>query len=88
MLDRFEARDRRFVFGCLAVALVCGAVALRYFGRAFPEASIQFTVNRTESAQVATAFLAECGLATAGYKHAATFDFDDETKTFLSASSA
>ena len=83
MLERFGAADRKFVVVCLAVAVVCGAVALRYFGRAFPEASIQFTVNRTESRDVARDWLSAQGLETAGLKHAATFDYDDETKTFL-----
>ena len=83
MLERFGSADRRFILLCLAVALGCGAVALRYFGRAFPEASIQFEVNRGESQEVAGRYLEELGLEIEGAKHAATFDYDDETKTFL-----
>ncbi len=81
--ERFAAGDRRFIYVCLAVGVVCGAIALRYFGRAFPEASIQFAVNRSTSKQVAIDYLAALGLEPAGRKHAATFGYDEETKTFL-----
>jgi Type II CAAX prenyl endopeptidase Rce1-like len=81
--ERFDAGDRKFILVTLAVAVVCGAIALRYFGRAFPEASIQFAVNRSTSRQVAVDYLAELGLDPGGRKHAATFDYDEETKTFL-----
>ena len=83
MRERFTAADRRFVLVCLGVAVVCGAITLRYFGRAFPEASIQFTVNRAQSEAVARGFLTQTGLSPQGYKHAAIFDYDDATKTFL-----
>src|SRR5262245_45556358 len=83
MLERFGPRDRRFILACLLLAGACGAVALRFFGRAFPEASIQFTVNRSESPDVALDFLRQMQLEPAGTKHAATFTFDEEAKTFL-----
>lgn len=83
MLEKFGPRDRRFVIVCAAIAVVSGVIALRYFGRAFPEASIQFAVNRSESAVVAQNFLALHGESTVGYKHATIFDYDDETKTYL-----
>jgi membrane protease YdiL (CAAX protease family) len=83
MLERFDRYDRRFVLVCVAVALVCGGIALRYFHRAFPEAAIQFAVNRSQSDDVARAFLQRIGAHTDGYKHAAIFDYDEPTKTYL-----
>ncbi len=83
MLEKFQARDRRFIVVCLAIAVVCGAIALRYFGRAFPEASIHFAVNRTQSGDVARDFLAKAGESAAGFNHATVFDFDEQTKTYL-----
>src|SRR5262245_43898645 len=83
MLERFDRHDRRFVLVCVAAAIVCGGIALRYFHRAFPEAAIQFTVNRSQSDDVARAFLQRLGDNPDGYKHAAIFDYDEPTKTYL-----
>lgn len=83
MRERFGPGDRRFVLACIGITLACGAVALRYFGRAFPEASIQFAVNRSQSNDVAAAFLAAIGATPTGSKHAVIFHYDDETKTYL-----
>jgi membrane protease YdiL (CAAX protease family) len=83
VLVRFDRRDVRFVAACLVVAIGCGLVAWRWFGRAFPEASIEFAVNRSESQAVALAFLERLDLLPSGHRHAAVFDYDDDTKTFL-----
>jgi hypothetical protein len=83
MRQTFQRGDGRFVAACLVLALLGGVTAARLFERAFPEASIQFTVNRGESAVVARDFLAGIGRDLTGRKHAAVFDFDDETKTYL-----
>lgn len=83
MRDKLEARDLRFVVLCLAVAVGCGIAAWRLFERAFPQASIEFRVNRSESAAVAAQFLDARQLGRAGTKHAAIFDYDDEAKIFL-----
>jgi membrane protease YdiL (CAAX protease family) len=83
MRERLGPGDRRFVLACVGITLACGAVALRYFGRAFPEASIQFTVNRSQSEGVAIGFLAAAGGVPGGAKHAVVFHYDDDTKTYL-----
>jgi len=83
MRERLQRRDWRFVAVCLAVALLCGLVSWRYFTRAFPEASIEFKVNRAQSREVANAFLRQLDYDPAGYDHAAVFDYDDQTKIFL-----
>jgi membrane protease YdiL (CAAX protease family) len=83
MSETLRTRDYRFICLC---ALVCAAslfVGLRYFQRAFPEASIDFRVDRDSSKAVALNFLREQGISTDGYLQASTFRYDDETKVFL-----
>jgi membrane protease YdiL (CAAX protease family) len=65
------------------IAAVSLAIGIKYFSRAFPEAAIQFRVNRDDSAPLAQKFLAERGVTLAGYRHAATFDYDDQAKVYL-----
>jgi len=83
MRERFTRGDAGFVAACLLCALVCGSVAWRGFPRAFPEASIDFQVNRTESAALAGAFLQEQGHDLARSKHASLFAYDETAKIFL-----
>lgn len=83
MREKLGVRDLRFITICVAIAIGCGIVAWLLFERAFPQASIEFQVNRNESGAVATAFLDELQLGTEGTKHAAVFDYDDEAKIFL-----
>jgi membrane protease YdiL (CAAX protease family) len=58
-------------------------VAWRWFGRAFPEASIEFAVNRSESQDVAAEFLRRVDLDPSAWRHAGVFGYDDDTKIFL-----
>jgi membrane protease YdiL (CAAX protease family) len=71
----------------IAIAVIVAAVSLgisvRYFSRAFPEASLDLRVNRDDSARIASKFLAERGLRPDGYRHATIFDYDDDTKIYL-----
>ena len=71
----------------IAVGILVSALSLvigvKYFWRAFPEASIEFRVNRDDSTPVALKFLAERNLSVAGYRHAAVFDYDDSAKVYL-----
>ena len=48
-MERFDRRDRRFLLACLAVIAVGAALTGLLFRRAFPEASIEFRVNRSEA---------------------------------------
>ena len=57
MLEKLNRADARFIGVCLALSLVCGIVAWRGFSRAFPEASIDFQVNRQTSRNLAAAAL-------------------------------
>jgi membrane protease YdiL (CAAX protease family) len=57
--------------------------SVRNFHRAFPEASIDFRVNREQARTVAESFLHDRGFQTVTYRQAARFSFDDSAKTFL-----
>jgi membrane protease YdiL (CAAX protease family) len=83
MTDTLRPRDYRFIAIC---ALISGAslwIGVRYFYRAFPEASIDFQVTRESSQPIAERFLASHEIPISGYRHAARFQFDEETKVFL-----
>ena len=75
--------DRRVIMIAIVVAGISLAIGVKYFSHAFPEASIEFRVNRNDSAPLATKFLADRGLSASGYRHAAVFDFDDNAKVYL-----
>src|SRR5580658_3966014 len=83
MKERLEGADYRYILVCLV--LLGGAVwfSAGNFYRAFPEASIDFRVNREQAEQRAQEFLAAQGYQLAGYRDASSFDYDDDAKTFL-----
>jgi len=83
MKQRFQASDYRFIGICLALAAVATWYSTRNFYRAFPEASIDFRVNRDDGRALAERFLARQQFHLAGYREAARFDYDDTAKTFL-----
>jgi membrane protease YdiL (CAAX protease family) len=80
---RLNRSDFRTIVLVVLMAAASLLVAVRYFSRAFPEASINFRVNRAESLPVARQFLNAQGLPPDGYDHAAVFGYDDETKLYL-----
>ena len=83
MPTTLTSADRRVILIAIAVAAISLGVGMKYFSHAFPEASIQFRVNRDDSTPLATKFLADRGLNIGGYRHAAIFDFDDDAKVYL-----
>ena len=72
----------------IVVAVAAGSLAIgvKYFWRAFPEAAIQFRVNRADSEPIGEKFLNERGTRREGYRHAAIFGFDDQAKVYLERS--
>jgi membrane protease YdiL (CAAX protease family) len=83
MPNKLTSREYRIIaIGVLVMAVSLG-VAVKYFSRAFPEAAIQFRVNRDDSAPLARQFLAARGFRLEGYRHAAMFDYDDDAKVYL-----
>src|SRR3954469_10272843 len=83
MKDRFHRADYRFLAVCLALLGATAWFSVRNFYRAFPEASIDFRVNRAEGQSLAAAFLAGQHYDTTAYRQASSFTFDDDAKTFL-----
>jgi membrane protease YdiL (CAAX protease family) len=83
MKERFTAPDYRFLAIC--AVLLAGATwfSVRNFYRAFPEASIDFRVNRAQGETIASQFLTSRGDATEAYRRASSFTYDEDAKTFL-----
>src|ERR1039457_5372595 len=83
MLERLRASDFRFIAICLA--MLAGSVwfSVRNYHYAFPEASIDFRVNRQGALSLAGKFLGDRGYRVTDYREASRFTFDDEAKTFL-----
>ena len=84
--DPLDRRDWTFIAICIAVAAVSAMVIARWFGAAFPEASIDFKYDRNSSRAVAESLLKSQRLEFASWKHAATFDGDDSARIFLERS--
>ncbi len=80
---RLDAKDLRFVAACVAVILAGAAIGRAGFTRAFPEASIDFKVTREGAVRVGGEALKARGFDVSGMRALATFDVDDEAKTFL-----
>ncbi|HKR62215.1 MAG TPA: CPBP family intramembrane glutamic endopeptidase [Thermoanaerobaculia bacterium] len=83
MLSR---RDWRAIAIQLLLAVLSIVVIARYFSSAFPEASIDFKVDREASRGIAEKLLHAQGIDIHGMKHAASFDSDYEARVFLERS--
>ena len=83
MAETLRSSDRRFIGVCIVVCAAALYVGILFFHRAFPEASIEFRVNRDSSLPVAERFLASRNLSLEGYRRASAFRYDDESKVFL-----
>ncbi|HEV2491593.1 MAG TPA: CPBP family intramembrane glutamic endopeptidase [Terriglobia bacterium] len=80
---KLTAAQYKIIGIAIVVAAVSLGISLKYFGRAFPEAAIEIRVNRNESTPLAGKFLAARGFHVEGYRHAAIFNYDDDTKLYL-----
>ncbi len=80
---KLTSKEYRIIAAAVLIAAGCLAISLKYFSRAFPEATIQFRVNAQESAGIASQFLTARGLNLQGYRHAVIFDYDDRAKLYL-----
>jgi len=80
---KLQSSDSKTIGVAVLIAAGSLAIGVKYFSRAFPEASIQFRVNRDDSAPVARRFLTERGFKLENYRHAAEFDYNDQAKVYL-----
>lgn len=67
----------------LLAGLAGAAIAYLYFFHAFPEASIDLRLSRTEIAERGAGWLRLRGLNPAGYRQSVLFDPEDEARTYL-----
>lgn len=82
-MEKLDRKDIRFVLICLITIVVGAAITLALFRRAFPEASIEFRVNRSEARAVAEKFLASRGRDVGKYRFAGRFGVEEEPKVYL-----
>jgi membrane protease YdiL (CAAX protease family) len=71
---------------CVAVVLASVAIIIRYFQSAFPQAAIEFKVDRNTSRPIAERLLRAQRIDLRAMKHATRFDTDDEARIFLERS--
>jgi len=83
MMEKLQGKDVRFIAICLALLAAATWYSAGNFYRAFPEASIDFRVNRDDGRALVDRFLSTRHYSTAGYRQAASFTYDDDAKTFL-----
>src|SRR5690348_17903960 len=67
----------------VALGIVGAVFAHKYFFRAFPEASVDFKVSRSEALARARNFVTGLGENVSGYQSAIVFDVDDNAKVYL-----
>ena len=82
-IEKATARDWKWPGIFLALGVLGVVVAVRFFFQAFPEASIDLKVARSEIAQRSEQFLRGRGFDPARYRHVTVFDFDEQAKTYL-----
>lgn len=84
--QRLSQDDWITIAVCVAIVLASVAIIVRYFDAAFPQASIEFKVDRNTSRPIAERLLQARGIDLRNMKHAARFDSDDEARIFLERS--
>src|SRR5438309_2053775 len=93
MRIKLTAVEYKTIAIVVVIAALSLGVSVKYFWRAFPEAAIDIRVNRDESTPIAQKFLSDrypnaireyqSGSQPEGYRHAAIFAYDDDTKLYL-----
>jgi membrane protease YdiL (CAAX protease family) len=82
---RLNRKDGLFILICVLVFAAGLVISLKYFQKAFPEASINFRYNRAQTEDIALAFLKDgMGLTPPdSYRHAGRFGYDGSAKIYL-----
>jgi membrane protease YdiL (CAAX protease family) len=81
--ERLSGSEKRALLLWVALGIVGTIFAYKYFFRAFPEASVDFRVTRSEALQLAQSFVAGLGENVGGYRSSIVFSVDDDAKTYL-----
>ncbi|MGH9368726.1 MAG: hypothetical protein ACRD3M_13750 [Thermoanaerobaculia bacterium] len=82
-MEKLDRRDARFLAACLLTIAAGAAITAALFRRAFPEAAIEFRVNRSQARSVGERFLADRGRRVPGSRFAGRFEVEDLPKVYL-----
>lgn len=82
-MEKLSNRDWRFLIVCFAVIVASGLVTARLFRKAFPEAAIEFHVNRDGARRIAEAFLQSRQRDISHSRFAGRFDVAERPKVYL-----
>lgn len=81
--ERLSGAEKRSLLLWVLVGIVGVVFARVYFFRAFPEASVDLRISRSEALERAQKFLAGVGKDVSGYRSAIVFEVDEDAKTYL-----
>ena len=82
-LDKLDRNDAKVLLIWILAGLLGAGVAYTYFFQAFPEASVEFKVSRSDALAVARQFVSAQGAQLDGYDSSIVFNVDDPAKTYL-----
>ena len=82
-MDGLGKKDWRLLLVCAAVIAASGVTTAKLFRKAFPEAAIEFRVNRDGARRIAETFLKERGRDIAGHRFAGRFEVSETPKVYL-----
>jgi membrane protease YdiL (CAAX protease family) len=81
--DRLTASNKRALILWVLAGIAGALFAHKFYFRAFPEASVNFKVSRSEALTHAKQFVGELGENINGYQSVIVFNVDDNAKTYL-----
>ena len=82
-LDKLDRKDAKVLSIWILAGILGAGVAYTYFFQAFPEASVEFKVSRSDALAVARQFVSAQGAQLDGYDSSIVFNVDDPAKTYL-----
>lgn len=81
--NRLTGTDKRILVLWILCGIAGALFAHKYFFRAFPEASVDFKVSRSEAQKRAKNFIESLGENLSSYQSTIVFDVDENAKTYL-----
>lgn len=81
--NKLSGSEKRALVLWMLLGIVGAVFARMYFLRAFPEASVDFRMSRSEALKGAKEFVESIGEDVSHYQSAIAFDVDDNAKTYL-----
>jgi membrane protease YdiL (CAAX protease family) len=81
--DRLTGADKRALVLWVVAGVLGALFAYKFYFQAFPEASVNFQISRSEAQARAQQFIAGLGENVEGYRSAIVFDVDENAKTYL-----